>query len=350
MKVIEVPLVNAPYRVCVGVGLIGQVGELASGVVPPCRCAVVTDSNVGPLHGDALLGSLRGAGYDPVVLTVEAGEASKRMGEVERLCEEMIQAGLDRGSAVFALGGGVVGDLAGFVAAVFYRGVPHVQVPTTVVAQVDSAIGGKTGVNARGGKNLIGAFHQPRLVVADPAVLGTLPPREFNEGHAEIIKHAAIRDAGMLDALDNIEALVPRNIAIKAAIVAEDEFETAGVRALLNFGHTIGHGIEAAAGYGALLHGEAISLGLVAACRLSVARAGLPVEEAERVVEALGGFDLPLRLPSEISTGAVVEALKHDKKFLSGKVRFVLLERLGVARVDTGLTIRDLEEAVEGLR
>lgn len=350
MRVVDVALAAAPYRVCVGAGLLAEVGSLGAAEVPPCRCAVVSDSNVAPLHGGVLLESLRAAGYDPVLLTVPAGEGSKSMREVERLCEGMIEAGLDRGSAVFALGGGVVGDLAGFVAAVFHRGIPCVQVPTTVVAQVDSAIGGKTGVNAIGGKNLIGAFHQPRLVVADPAVLSTLPAREFNEGHAEIIKHAAIRDPGMLDALDDIEALVPRNVAIKAGIVVEDEFETAGLRALLNFGHTIGHGIEAAAGYGRMLHGEAISLGLVAACRLSERHAGLSADESRRVVDALAAFHLPLRLPAGIETVDVMRAMRHDKKFKAGRVRFVLLERLGEARVESGLTMDDLEKAVEELR
>ena len=187
----------------------------------------------------------------------------------------MISAGLDRRAFVAALGGGVVGDLAGFVASIYYRGIPHVQIPTTVVAQVDSAIGGKTGVNARDGKNLIGSFHQPALVIADPETLSTLPKREFNEGIAEIIKHAVIRDAAMLVDLhkpvtSDLPPLIARNQEIKSAIVVEDEFEKLGVRALLNFGHTIGHAIENAAGYGRYLHGEAVSLGIAAALRLSV--------------------------------------------------------------------------------
>jgi 3-dehydroquinate synthase len=262
----------------------------------------------------------------------------------------MIEAGLDRSSLLVALGGGVVGDLAGFAAAVYYRGIPYIQIPTTIVSQVDSSVGGKTGVNAEGGKNLIGSFHQPRLVIADTDTLRSLPEREFNEGFAEVIKHAAIRDPSMLDALDDLPALIARNVAIKAAIVAEDEFETKDLRALLNFGHTIGHGIEAAAGYGKFLHGEAISLGLLAACRLSVEKSGLPEEDAARISSSLGIYKLPLRLEASIETDAIFSSLKKDKKFAAGSIRFVLLRKLGDAFVSDAVTEADIRRAIEGLR
>jgi 3-dehydroquinate synthase len=262
----------------------------------------------------------------------------------------MIEASLDRASLLIALGGGVVGDLAGFAAAVYYRGIPYIQIPTTIVSQVDSSVGGKTGVNAAGGKNLIGSFHQPRLVIADTDTLGSLPKREFNEGFAEVIKHAAIRDPAMLDSLDDLPLLIARNVGIKAAIVAEDEFETKGLRALLNFGHTIGHGIEAAAGYGKFLHGEAISLGLRAACRLSVEKSGLPEREAARVSEALDTYRLPAQLDASIETEAILSALKKDKKFAAGGIRFVLLKRLGDAFVSDAVTEEDIRRAIEGLR
>jgi len=279
-----------------------------------------------------------------------AGEKSKSMLEAASLCEQMIAAGLDRSSAAIALGGGVVGDLAGFVAAIYYRGIPFVQIPTTIVAQVDSSVGGKTGVNAAGGKNLIGAFHQPRLVIADTGTLATLPEREFNEGFAEVIKHAAIRDFAMLDALDDLPALIARNVAIKAAIVAEDEFETKGVRALLNFGHTIGHGIENAAGYGRYLHGEAISLGLVAACRLSVEKAGLDPAVRDRIFSVLAHYHLPMTLPPDIKTEDILSAMRKDKKFHTGSVRFVLLKNPGEAFVSSGVTESDIVRQVESLR
>jgi 3-dehydroquinate synthase len=252
----------------------------------------------------------------------------------------------------------VVGDLAGYVAASFYRGVPFIQIPTTIVAQVDSSVGGKTGINLPQGKNLAGAFHQPRLVLVDPDTLATLPPREFREGFAEVIKHAAIRDAAMLDdiaALDPASTGVPagliaRNIAIKARIVEEDERETAGTRALLNFGHTIGHGIEAAVPYGQLLHGEAISLGLRAALFLSERRAGLDPADSARILALLGHFDLPLTLPATISADAVLDRVARDKKFEAGRIRFVLLRRAGEAFVSRDVTADDLADAVDSLR
>ena len=347
---ISVPISNQAYDVLVGAGLLDQCGELAAGVLRAGRCVVVTDSVVGPLYAERVLASLTAAGFDPVVVTVPAGESSKSMACAATVCEEMIAGGLDRSSSLLALGGGVVGDLAGFVAAIYYRGIPFIQLPTTIVAQVDSSVGGKTGVNARGGKNLIGAFHQPRLVIADTDTLATLPAREFNEGMAEVIKHAAIRDPEMLDRLDDVPSIVERNVAIKASIVGEDEFETKGVRALLNFGHTLGHAIENAAGYGRFLHGEAISLGLVAACRLSVEKSGLSESEANRVLGALRHFDLPVTLPSDIATDDILAATRTDKKFERGGIRFVLLRRLGEAFVTSDVTESDLRRITEGLR
>jgi 3-dehydroquinate synthetase len=231
-------------------------------------------------------------------------------------------------------------------------------VPTTIVAQVDSSVGGKTGVKVGEGKNLLGAFHQPRLVLVDPATLRTLPDREFREGFAEAIKHAAIRDAAMLDdlaALDPASREVPaeliaRNIAIKARIVEADEQELFDIRSLLNFGHTIGHGIEAAVPYGELLHGEAISLGIRAALFLSEKRAGLDAGESARVLALLEKFHLPLVLPEEIATATVMEKLSRDKKFKAGAIRFVVLEEAGRARVMETITSEDLREAVETLR
>jgi len=319
-------------------------------VIPGGHCALVTDSNVAPLYAGGVAKSLNAAGFETTTVVVPAGEASKSMEQTAKICDAMIHAGLDRSSFLVALGGGVIGDLAGFVAAIYYRGIPFVQIPTTVVAQVDSSVGGKTGVNAPGGKNLIGAFHQPCLVIADTGTLATLPPREFNEGFAEIIKHAAIRDPEMLDHLDDLPALVARNVALKASIVAKDEFETKGMRALLNFGHTIGHGIEAAAGYGRYLHGEAISLGLIAACRLSVEKSGLPEAFANRIVAVLAHYNLPLQLPEEIRTESILAALRKDKKFHAGAVRFVLLRNPGEAFVSKDVKEEDLVHAIEALR
>jgi 3-dehydroquinate synthase len=347
---IPVPLQRSPYDVHVGAGLLATAGGLAASVVEPGRCAIITDSHVAPLYAKQVESSLREAGFDVTTLVSPAGESSKCLSEAASLCDSMISAGLDRSSCVVALGGGVVGDLAGFVAAIYYRGIPFIQIPTTVVAQVDSSVGGKTGVNALGGKNLIGAFHQPRIVIADTDTLSTLPEREFNEGFAEIIKHAAIRDFAMLDALDDLPALVARNVAIKAAIVAEDEFETRGVRALLNFGHTIGHGIENAAGYGRYLHGEAIALGLIAACRLSVEKSGLAQKDCDRIVSALARYKLTTPLPHDIPTETILAAMQKDKKFHQGAVRFVLLKHPGEAFVSDAVTGDDILRQIEALR
>ncbi len=358
MKEVRVELSERSYSVLTGHGLLAAAGEKVRAVLPEAKaCAVVTDSTVGPLWAEAAVSSLRAAGFLPTVVTVPAGEPSKSMACAEDVCRQMIRAGLDRSSFLVALGGGVIGDLAGFCAAVFFRGIPYVQVPTTVVSLVDSSVGGKTGVNTAEGKNLLGCFHQPRLVLADVDTLSTLPEREFNEGFAEIIKHAAIRDADMLPLIARARTdrsvladLIARNVAIKAAIVSADEHETSGLRALLNFGHTIGHGIEASAGYGALLHGEAISLGLIAALRLSEEVAGLAPEASARVTDLLRLWDLPQRLPADISTASVLEKMSRDKKFKAGAIRFVLLRALGDAFVSRDVTLGQITTATEALR
>ena len=348
-----VGLQNTPYDIVVGDDVLDLVGLETSNVIKPTRCAVVSDSVVAPLYAQRVEKSLRDSGFDPIRITVPSGEKSKSISVAETVCDKMISAGLDRTSAVVALGGGVIVDLAGFVAAIYYRGIPYIQIPTTIVSQVDSSIGGKTGVNAGGGKNLLGAFHQPRLVLADPRTLATLPPREFNEGFAEVIKHAAIRDPEMLELLGperNLEALVARNARIKATIVQDDEFETKGIRAFLNFGHTIGHGIEAAAGYGRLLHGEAISLGIAAACVLSEKHANLSSPASQQLLRALATFNLPLLLPSDISTQSIMESLSKDKKFSAGSIRFVLLRSLGDPFISRDITTGDIELAIESIR
>lgn len=351
---ISLSLERDRYDVLVGDGILDRLPAfLVEAGIFRRRVAIVTDSNVEPLYGPAVVQALRAADCEVVEIAVPAGEASKSMETVTEVCRQMLRSGLDRKSLLIALGGGVVGDLAGFAAAIFQRGIPFVQIPTTIVSQVDSSVGGKTGVNTPEGKNLLGAFHQPSLVIADVATLRSLPDREYNEGFAEIIKHAAIRDAGLLAHVESLgtrrERLIPliaRNIAIKGAIVEADERETLGLRALLNFGHTIGHGIENAAGYGEMLHGEAISLGLVAAARLSVAYSSLKQEEADRLIAALRQFDLPTTLPRHLSRAAILEALGRDKKFEEGKVRFVLTPRIGDAYVSSDVPLGAIEDAI----
>src|SRR5437773_11410812 len=266
----------------------------------------------------------------------------------------MITSGLDRQSFVIGLGGGLIGDISGFVAAIFHRGIPHVQIPTTLLAMVDSSIGGKTGVNTRDGKNLIGAFHHPALVIDDVDVLKTLPRREFNQGFAEIIKHAIIADAEMFDALkdvdfENLAPLIRSNIEIKAAIVARDERDRTGERAILNFGHTVGHAIERAGDYRKFLHGEAVSLGIVAACAISIKKAGLPPNQRDAIVDLLRRFDLPTQLPPNFPREKIFAALPYDKKIESGHIRFIVTPRIGTAHITNDVTLDDIREAVDEL-
>lgn len=357
MPTVHVALADRSYPVVVGRGLLSETAKLLedhglSGLRP----AVISDETVSAHHAETLLASF--VENRPTLHTVPAGEASKSLSHAEKLCREMIRAGHDRRSLIIALGGGVVGDLAGFVASIFYRGIPFVQIPTTIVSQVDSSVGGKTGVNVAEGKNLLGAFHQPKLVIVDPQTLVTLPPREFHEGFAEAIKHAAIRDAAMLAELMSIDPetrdvpadLLARNIAIKARIVEADEYETKDIRALLNFGHTIGHGIEASLPYGQMLHGEAIALGIRAALFISEKYSALPPAASEKILAALRHFHLPLTLPTSIPTATVMEKLARDKKFKSGRIRFVTLSEIGQAQVIETVTPTDLEDAIEHLR
>jgi 3-dehydroquinate synthase len=355
---VSVDLSERSYAVKVAEGILAQAGSCLQQAGLQGKIAVISDSTVAPLHAPALRESLDAAGYVSTLHTIPAGEASKSLPQAETLCRSLAEAGHDRKSLIIALGGGVVGDLAGFVAAIFYRGIPFVQIPTSIVSVVDSSVGGKTGVNIPEGKNLVGCFHQPRLVLVDPLVLQTLPAREYHEGFAEAIKHAAIRDASMLQDIAALDphsrtvpaALIARNIAIKARIVEADEHETLGIRALLNFGHTIGHGIEASRPYGEIFHGEAISLGIRAALFLSEKCAGLPAEESRCILDLLKKFDLPLTLPDTITTDLVLEKLSRDKKFSAGAIRFVLLRRAGEAYVDASLTTADLREAIDHLR
>jgi 3-dehydroquinate synthase len=338
----------------IGDGLLTQVGALVRPKFHGRRCAILTDEHVAPLFGNVVLESLRRSDFNAELITIPAGEQTKSMAQAAILCEKLSALGLDRSSFLLSLGGGVVGDLAGFVASIYCRGIPYVSIPTTLLAQIDSCIGGKTGVNSSAGKNLIGIFHHPALVLADTDTLRSLPDRIWHEGFAEAIKHGIIRDAGLFDSLatverDHPEAFIERNIAIKAAIVAEDEREHTGLRALLNFGHTIGHGIEYAAGYGNMLHGEAVSLGIVAAAEISVRRAGLSLGEVARIHGALQAHQLPVRLPPDFPREKILAALPRDKKFDNGRVRFVVAHAIGRASVADNVTMEDLRKAVEEL-
>lgn len=357
VKVVHVQAGSSGYRALVGAGILDRIGAEVAAVVRGPRCAVIGDANSARFFGEQIVRSLRAANFEPTLITVPAGEASKSLERTGAVCDEMTAAGLDRSSFVVALGGGVIGDLAGFAAAIYHRGIPHVQVPTTLLAQVDSSIGGKTAVNTAAGKNLLGAVHQPALVVADVETLRTLPRREFQQGFAEIIKHAVIADASLFDLLhqaddgeispDHRTELVRRNIQIKADVVARDEHDVSGARAILNFGHTVAHGIERAAEYGTVLHGEAVSLGMLVACELSVRKAGLAESERRKLTAALEKVGLPTKLPPEFPRDRILPALQRDKKFEGGQVRFVVTPRLGAAHLTSDITLDDIAAAID---
>ncbi|MEP6602452.1 MAG: 3-dehydroquinate synthase [Spartobacteria bacterium] len=343
-----------PPRIEIGQAILPRSGEFIREIFKGRRCAVITDTTVAPLFAERLERSLTTAGFQPTLIAIPAGEQSKTFEQAGEICDEMIAAGLDRQSFVVGLGGGVVGDISGFVAAIFQRGIPHVQIPTTLLAMVDSSIGGKTGVNTRDGKNLIGAVHHPSLVIDDIDLLQTLPPRELHQGFAEIVKHAIIADQKMFAELKhvdlaNIVPLIRRNIEIKASVVATDEHDRSGARAILNFGHTVGHAIERAGSYEKFLHGEAVSLGIVAASNVSMKKAGLPQEQRDAIVDLLRSFNLPTKLPADFHREKIFEALKFDKKFEGGQVRFVVTDGIGKARLTSDVTLEDIREAIEQL-
>jgi 3-dehydroquinate synthase len=344
MREVQVPLAGRTYSIFIGGGVLSRLGRECARLKLGRRCAVLSDTNVAPRFASRAMESLAQAGFEAVLITVPAGEAAKRLKNVESCLEQLASHRLERRSFIVALGGGVVGDLAGFVAATFLRGIPFIQVPTTLLAQVDSSVGGKTGVNLKAGKNLVGAFHQPRLVLCDLDTLQTLPLRELRAGMAEVIKYGVIYDAALFRRLERemdrllkldlklLAAVIARCCEIKAEVVAQDETET-GLRAILNFGHTIGHAIENSAGYGKFLHGEAISIGQVAAARLSEKILGLPGNEVSRIQNLLGATGLPtdFRLAGA-QTGRLFNAMRLDKKVNAGEITFVLAEKIGKVR------------------
>lgn len=340
----------ASYDVIIEDGCIGHFGEMLK-VRGVRDVAVVSDENVMNLHSEAVVGSLRGSGYDARVLAIPAGESSKTVESVGQLWHGFLEAGLDRRSTVIALGGGVVSDLAGFAASTYMRGINWVCVPTTVLSMVDASIGGKTGFDLPEGKNLVGSFHAPQLVLADPQVLGTLPEAEFRAGLAEMVKHGVVADpelfhacaGGLASVKERLVDLIRRAVAAKIGIIESDPYET-GPRAALNFGHTIGHAAELVTGF-RISHGEAVAIGMVAesklAERLSIARRGLS-DEIAAVLSTLG---LPVRIPDQLPRPALIRAMHNDKKKAGGKVRFALPADIG--RMQLNVEVADLQSILE---
>lgn len=336
---ITVELGPRSYPIQIESGLLSRLGSACRSALSANRVLLVADETVDRLYGKETCEQLSSGGLAVTRAVVPTGESSKSIDCLSHLFARAVEGGLDRKSAVIALGGGVVGDLAGFLAATYLRGIRLIQVPTTLLAMVDSAVGGKTGINLPHGKNLVGAFHQPVLVLCDPDVLESLPRRELTAGLAEVIKYGVIRDADLFAYLEShldailkcdpgaLEQIIARSCSIKAGVVSADEQE-AGERAILNFGHTVAHAIEKVAGYGSYLHGEAVGIGMVFAARLSVREKGLPQADADRIEQLVRRAGLPVHAP-ELKWPDLRMAIAVDKKNSAGMPRFVLAERIG---------------------
>lgn len=344
MQKLRVSLAERSYDVLVGIDLLPRLGELISPVLPPRRAAVVTDSNVRPIYWDKARASLSSSGFEPQVIEVPAGEESKSLQMAERLYGGFIEFNTDRTSAIIALGGGMVGDLAGFAAATFMRGVPYVQVPTSLLAQIDSSVGGKVAVNLKSGKNLVGAFYQPRIVIADITVLKTLPRDELLGGMAEAVKYGVIMDAELFDFVEShsaallalnpepLEKIVTWCCRLKAQVVERDETES-GMRSILNFGHTLGHALESIQAYRGLKHGHAVAVGMVFAARLAFKLGKCSESTLARLKSLLEKIGLSTGIPRGLSPHQVIAFMQRDKKARAGELRWVLPARIGSVEI-----------------
>jgi 3-dehydroquinate synthase len=363
-RTIEVELTANPYPIVIGAGGLSRLGALIRerGFKAGTKVLLVTNPVVDEHYGAAALASLEAAELVATALVIEAGEDQKTPATVALIHDATFARKLERGSLIVALGGGVVGDMAGFAAATWLRGIAVVQVPTTLLAMVDAAIGGKTGVNHPGGKNLIGAFHQPRLVLIDPGTLATLPEREFRAGMAEVIKYGVIGDAELFAGLEaagdlsSIRALGPtllhtlleRSAAAKALVVAADERE-GGLRAILNYGHTLGHVVETLCGYGTWLHGEAVAIGMAAAGAIAVETGLWSADDQRRQLGLIQAAGLPVHWP-DLDQQAVLACLQGDKKVRDGQVRFVLPTAIGSVQIRDDVTAATIDQALSRLR
>ncbi len=354
---VPVALANRPYDIRIGAGLLTRAAQYLGPLAKGRPLVIIADANV-TMHLEHLQAALDSAGIASHAIRIAPGEASKSWDGLARLCDDLIALGVERSDHIVALGGGVVGDLVGFASAILKRGCAFVQMPTTLLADVDSSVGGKTAINTRAGKNLVGQFHQPALVLIDPEVLATLPPREMRAGYAEVVKYGLINDAAFFewctqngaqllagDSAAQVHA-IHRSVHAKAAIVAADERETRGVRALLNLGHTFGHALEAEAGFSdALLHGEAVAAGMALAFAYSVRRGLCPPADAQRVHAHLADMGLPHSLASagiRADGRALAAHMAHDKKATGGRVPFILARGIGASFVAEDVDLADV--------
>jgi len=356
---VQVNLGERTYGIEIGSDLLDKLGPIARHVVPAARCAVICDQTVADLYAARAITSLQQAGYRSHLLTFPPGDASKSLAQAEKLYDGLAAATVERSDLIVTLGGGVTGDLGGFVAATWLRGVPFIQAPTTVEADVDASVGGKVAVNHASGKNMIGAFYQPRQVVIDVSCLRTLNKRDRTAGLAESVKHGLIRDAAFFawheahtaDILHADQAtlaeLIERNCRIKASVVAADERESR-LRAILNFGHTFGHAIESQLRY-EWRHGECVSVGMIAACRIGRRRGTISDQDVRRIEALLVQLGLPTRVPAGICTDNLLDWMKRDKKVKAGRIQFVLPNGIGDVRIADDVTEMELRDAAEAI-
>jgi len=351
---------SASYDIHIGRGILDRMALILAKGNWAGRWFVVADETVAGLHGERVLAALTGAALRAECLTIPPGEGAKTVATCLGLAGRLLERGADRTSGLIALGGGVTGDVAGFLSSIYMRGIPCVQVPTTLLAQVDSSIGGKTGVDTGEGKNLLGTFHQPKAVFIDLSFLETLPAREFTSGLAEIVKYGIIEDPDLLAALEDnaaalqgrdpalLERVVSASCRIKKGIVEIDETEK-GLRRILNFGHTVGHAVEAESGY-AISHGEAVAVGMAAAAAISERLRYLGAEDRDRVERAIERVGLPRRIPRDLDAGRLLARMEKDKKKQDGRIHFVLLKRPGMPFVNGGVPLDTVREAIEAMR
>ncbi|MFN6934034.1 MAG: 3-dehydroquinate synthase [Tsuneonella sp.] len=364
MVVIPVELAGRGYAVHVGRGLLENLGEIAAPFMRKKQVAIVADANAWRAHGRRIEAALAASGHSCEVFEVAHGESSKSWSLLAELCDWLLERGVERGDHVFAVGGGVVGDLTGFAASILKRGCGFVQIPTTLLAQVDSSVGGKTAINTASGKNLVGAFHQPSLVIADLATLDTLPARELRAGYAEVLKYGVLGSREFFDWLSlngpsvlalreaELEHAVATSVAMKAAIVLEDERETSGRRALLNLGHTFGHALEAETGFSdRLLHGEGVAMGMALAARYSARRGLIAASDADAVASAIDAAGLPSSLASlglKCDGRRLADHMLHDKKMDAGTLPFILLRGIGDAFVARDVELANVAAFLDG--
>ena len=359
METTKVELGERSYDIFIGSHILDNLGERLHDYGLSPKIALVSNPTVFALYGERVAGSIRKAGYDLITVIIPDGEEYKELSQVQHIYDELLSHRLDRSSGLIALGGGVIGDIAGFAASTYMRGISCIQVPTTLLAQVDSSVGGKTGVNHRLGKNMIGTFWQPRLVWIDLDTLKTLPRRELLAGLAEVIKYGVIYDKELFEFLEanrdlildieytSIAHIIMRSCEIKADVVSKDERE-AGLRAILNYGHTIGHAIETATGYTRYLHGEAVAIGMHLEARLSQILKCIDERNVSGIKALIDSYGLPSEMPDDIDRNELLASMQLDKKTVAGKLKFILPESIGTVRIETGVSADDVRKSLQG--